>query len=78
MQKIIVAEVRMNKCKECKWLKGKRSSVGIECLQPDNQKRWNEKEAERIRAGRFYPKVVARYKMPSHTACKKFEGEKDA
>lgn len=64
-----------DKCKDCKWLKGKVSSVGVECLQPDNQKRWNEKEAERIALRKYYPKVVARYKMPSHRACKRFEGK---
>jgi len=28
-----------HKCKECKWLTGKRTSVGVECMQPDKQKK---------------------------------------
>lgn len=61
------------RCGDCKWLKGRRSSVGIECLQPENQKRWNEKEQQKIKANERFTKVVARYKYPSHMACKKFE-----
>ena len=59
------------KCRDCIWLGGKRTSVGIECMQPDNQKKWLQKEE--LRKGKFYPKVVARYKQPSGRACKKYE-----
>jgi len=63
----------MDKCKDCRWRTGRTSSVGVECMQPDNQRRWNEKEEARRRANIYFTKVMARYKMPSTRACKKFE-----
>lgn len=63
----------MPKCRECRYLIGKRRSVGIECMQTDNQKKWNALEEENIKAGKFYPKVVARFKQPSTKACRRFE-----
>ena len=65
------------KCRDCKWLTGKRSSIGIECMQPDNQKKWNEKEEVRRRANIYFVKVVARYRQPSAKACKRFEGREE-
>lgn len=61
----------MNKCGQCKWLAGERHSIGIECLQPENQKKWNGLD-------KFNPfgTCVARYKYPSTRACLRFE-EKD-
>ena len=44
------------KCKDCRWLKGEKSSVGIECTNP--LKRWRSR--------------VAKYKQMSAKACKKF------
>ena len=63
----------IDKCRDCRWLTGARSSVGTECMQPHNQKIWDEREAARVKEGRRYTKVVARYKMPSMKACKRFE-----
>ena len=62
----------MPKCKDCAHLCGRTSSVGIECMQPDNQKKWNEKQAL-LNARGIARKVSARYKQPSAKACKKFE-----
>ena len=61
------------RCRDCKWRTGRMSSIGIECMQPDNQEKWNEKEKIRTEAKVFYPHVVARYKTKSHRACKRFE-----
>ena len=62
-----------SKCKDCRWHTGRVSSVGVECMQPDNQRRWNEREEARRRADIYYVKVVARYKPNSARACRKFE-----
>lgn len=50
----------MNKCGDCKWLCGKQSTIGIECLHPDRP---------------FLPNCsnVAHYKYKSSNACKRFE-----
>ena len=61
------------KCKECKWLTGEKRSIGVECMNPENQKKWNEREILRKKAGYSHPEVVARYKQPSGKACSKFE-----
>lgn len=66
------------RCKECKYLTGRRSSVGIECIQPDNQKKWNKKQEERIRNNAYIVTVTARFKQPSMRACKRFEPKEDA
>lgn len=71
MGRIAWNEGKYHRCRECKWLIGERTSVGIECMQPDNQKKWLQKEE--LRKSKFYPKVVARYKHPSGKACKRFE-----
>lgn len=65
------------RCADCRWRKGPTSSVGRECMQPENQRRWNEKEEARRRANVRFVKVTARYKMPSQRACKKFERRTD-
>lgn len=62
----------MPKCKDCAHLCGRTSSVGIECMQPDNQKKWNEKQ-ELLNSRGIARKVAARFKQPSAKACKKFE-----
>lgn len=66
------------RCKECKYLAGRRSSVGIECIQPDNQKKWDAKEEERRRENHWHIKVTARYKQNSAKACKRFEPKEEA
>lgn len=48
----------MPKCRECRYLIGKKSSVGIECMQADNQKKWNTLEEENIKAGKFFQKSL--------------------
>ena len=63
----------MDKCNDCKWLNGRVSSIGIECTQPEKQKKWAEKEEGLHRANAQYPRVTARYKQKSAIACKKFE-----
>lgn len=67
----------MPKCRECRYLIGKKSSVGIECMQADNQKKWNTLEEENIKAGKFFPKVTSRFKEPSSKACRRFEVKSD-
>lgn len=62
--------IEEHKCKECKWLTGEKKSIGVECLQPEKQKRWNEKR--NLWMGEFR-KDTARYKQPSALVCKKFE-----
>ena len=59
-----------HKCKECKWLTGERTSVGVECMQPDKQEKWNK--TPMLWAGELR-RNVARYKQPSALVCKKFE-----
>ena len=71
MGRIAWNEGKYHRCRECKWLIGERTSVGIECMQPDNQKKWAHKE--KLREDKFYPKVAARYKAPSTKACKRYE-----
>lgn len=60
-------------CSDCIWYTGSTSSVGRECMQPENQRKWNEKEEARRRADVRFVRVVARFKQPSTRACKKFE-----
>lgn len=62
--------IEEHKCKECKWLIGERTSVGVECMQPDKQKKWNK--TPMLWAGELR-RNVARYKQPSALVCKKFE-----
>jgi hypothetical protein len=45
-------------------------------MNPENQRRWNEKEEARRRADVRFVRVVARFKQPSTRACKKFERRK--
>jgi len=55
-------------CRDCKWLCGRMSSIGIECTNPDKREIW---EARKKRSSRFCES--ARYKEPSKIACKMFE-----
>lgn len=71
MGRIAWNEGKYHRCRECRWLTGASSSVGIECMQPDNQKKWAHKEE--FCKDKFCPKVAARYKAPSAKACKRFE-----
>lgn len=52
---------KMNKCEQCKWLAGKISSVGIECVNPNKMFR-NTGSNE-----------VSHYKNLTTKACTKFE-----
>ena len=45
-------------------------------MNPENQRKWNEKEEARRRADVRFVRVVARFKQPSARACKKFERRK--
>ena len=58
-------------CRECSWLCGRKSSIGIECMQPQNQAKWNEKDEIRIKHG--WHASATRYKSPSGKACRKFQ-----
>lgn len=66
----------MSKCKDCRFHCGRTSSVGRECMQPDNQAKWNEKQAL-LDARGIARKITARFKQPSANACKKFEPHLD-
>ena len=54
----------MNKCGDCKWLCGNKSTVGIACLHPDRP---------------FYllASDVAKFKYKSTKACKRFERKEE-
>lgn len=60
------------KCKDCKWLTGKKNIRGIECMHPKNQEKWNK--AKTLWMGELR-KDSARYKQGSAIACKKFEAK---
>ena len=60
------------KCKDCKWLTGKKNIRGIECMHPKNQEKWNK--AKTLWMGELR-KDSARYKQGSALACKKFEAK---
>lgn len=59
------------KCRDCKYLIGEKVSVGIECMHPEKQEKWNV-EREIYRKAGYDKVIVARYKVPSTPACKKF------
>ena len=59
-----------NKCKDCKWLTGKKTKAGVECMNPENQSKWLKKMY--LWMGEFR-QPNARYKQPCAPACKKFE-----
>ena len=61
------------KCGDCMYLNGRKTSVGIECMQKDNQAKWARVKAKREKAGAFYPDTTARYKSKSAKACKKYK-----
>lgn len=60
------------KCRDCKWLTGKKNIRGIECMHPKNQEKWNK--AKTLWMGELR-KDSARYKQGSALACKKFEAK---
>lgn len=57
-------------CADCKWLKGKKTGKGIECMQPDKQAEWDRRKT--LWMGEFRM-PNARYKPRSGKACKRFE-----
>lgn len=59
-----------NKCRDCKWLTGKRTSHGYECMNPEKQAIWNERLTLWMGELRM---PNARYKHPVAKACKRFE-----
>jgi len=61
------------KCQDCKYWKGKQTTIGRECLNPTKVEAWNAKEKLYTELGYRYPRVVARYKYASAPACKEFE-----
>lgn len=60
------------KCRDCKWLTGRKTIRGIECMNPKNQEKWNK--AKTLWMGELR-KDSARYKQGSALACKKFEAK---
>lgn len=54
----------IRKCGDCVHLCGKRTTVGIECMEPSLQWKWS---------GKYYRNKYARYKYPSTRACKMFQ-----
>lgn len=61
-----------HKCRDCKWLTGRKNIRGIECMNPKNQEKWNK--AKTLWMGELR-KDSARYKQGSALACKKFEAK---
>ena len=53
--------IKNKKCRDCKWLKGRYSIVGIECVNPSKNFRTN----------------TAMFKYPNTPACKFYEGKND-
>lgn len=62
------------KCKDCKWLTGRKNIRGIECMNPVLQEKWNG--AKNLWMGELR-KDTARYKQRNAPACKKFEKESE-
>jgi hypothetical protein len=60
------------KCKDCKWLTGRKNIRGIECMNPVLQEKWNG--AKTLWMGELR-KDTARYKQRNAPACKKFEAK---
>lgn len=58
------------RCGDCKWLCGRRSSIGIECMNPVKREMWAKKQSKNPR--RFYESI--RYKAKSREACVMYEG----
>lgn len=63
------------KCKDCRYLTGKRTARGVECMNPENQSEWLKRM--NLWMGEFRM-PNARYKQPSALACKKFKPKEDA
>ena len=57
-----IYDKKINKCRDCKWLCGEKTSVGIACKHPDRP---------------FYKWTsdIANMKAPSQLACKRFESK---
>lgn len=58
------------KCKDCKWLTGRKNIRGVECMNPVLQEKWNGQKNMWMGELR---KDTARYKQRNAPACKKFE-----
>lgn len=57
--------------KDCKWLQGERiTRLGMECVNPEKQKIWDERERSRKAVGIEWK--ANRYKQPCGKACSKF------
>ena len=61
------------KCQDCKYWKGEKTIIGRECLNPQKQQIWKEKEERYIRLGYANTTVTAKYKYATAPACKCFE-----
>lgn len=59
------------KCGDCKWLCGRKSSIGVECMNPEKREIWERRKERNPR--RFHESV--RYRAKSREACVRFEGE---
>ena len=58
------------KCRDCKWWCGEVTRIGRECMQPENQAKWDHEKT--LWMGE-YRHPNARYKKAAALACKKFE-----
>lgn len=55
----------IRKCRDCIFLCGQKTIIGVECMEPALQWKWS---------GKYYRhRNTARYKYPSHKACKRFQ-----
>ena len=55
----------IRKCRDCIYLCGQKTIIGVECMEPALQWKWS---------GKYYRhRNTARYKYPSHKACKRFQ-----
>lgn len=53
------------RCRDCIFLCGQKTTIGIECMEPALQWKWH---------GKYYRyHDTARYKRPSHKACRRFQ-----
>lgn len=55
----------IRRCRDCVFLYGQKTIIGIECMEPALQWKWS---------GKYYRyRNTARYKYPSRKACRRFQ-----
>ena len=52
------------RCRDCRYLCGEKTVIGIECRNPMLQRKWS---------GAYYKDRLPQYKYPHQAACSKFQ-----